>query len=81
MGRTARRLLGAKALARNMARDKRRGRVRIERRLRNDAVLHPAFRANPAQHFYALQHMLRERRRKQWREDCDREPGAFELAA
>ena len=79
--RTARRLLGAKALARHMARDKRRGRVRIERRLRNDPVLPPAFRANPAQHFYALQHMLRERRRKQWREDCDREPGAFELAA
>jgi hypothetical protein len=39
------------------------------------------FRANPAQHFYALQHALAERRRRQWREACDREPDAFELAA
>lgn len=79
--RTARRLLGAKALARHMARDKRRGRVRIEWQLRNDPSLPLTFRANPAQHFYALQRILRDRRRKQWREDCDREPGAFELAA
>lgn len=81
MRRTARRMLGVKALVRQIARDKRRGRARIEQQLRNDLALPAAFRANPAQHFYALQHMLRERRRKQWREDCDREPGAFELAA
>ena len=31
--------------------------------------------------FYALQQMLRERQRQQWREACDREPDAFELAA
>jgi len=44
-------------------------------------MLPPAFKANPAQHFYALQQMLRERRRQLWREACDREPDAIELAA
>jgi hypothetical protein len=47
----------------------------------NDPALPVSFRANPAQHFYALQHMLRERRRQRMREACDREPDAFELAA
>jgi len=45
------------------------------------AALPASFRANPAQHFYALQQMLCERRRQQWREACDLEPDAFELAA
>jgi hypothetical protein len=79
--RAAVRLVGDKALARLTARDQRRGAVRVERQLRDDAVLPPAFRANPAQHFYALQRMLLERRRQQWREACDREDDAFELAA
>jgi hypothetical protein len=79
--RVARRLLGAKALARATVRDERRGRTKVERALRNDPALPAAFRANPAQHFYALQHGLAERRRQQWREECDREPDAFELAA
>ncbi|MCF2514486.1 hypothetical protein LVY65_05320 [Sphingomonas sp. G124] len=81
LGRAARRLVGAKVLSRHMCRDKRRGWARVERQLRNETTLPPSFRANPAQHFYALQHMLQERRRQQWREACDREPGAFELAA
>ncbi len=79
--RAARRLLGDKALTRVAARDRRRGWARVERELRNDPALPATFRTNPAQHFYALQHMLRERRRQQWREECDREPDAFELAA
>jgi hypothetical protein len=79
--RAARRLLGAPALARAAARDQRRGSTKVERLLLSDAALPVSFRANPAQHFYALQHMLRERQRKQWREACDREPDAFELAA
>lgn len=79
--RAAKRLLGERALARAAARDRRRGAIRIERALRADPALPPSFRANPAQHFYALQHQLRERRRQQWREACDRELDAFELAA
>jgi hypothetical protein len=79
--RAARRLVGDHAIARAAALDERRGNIWVEQQLRDDPALPASFRANPAQHFYALQHMLRERRRQQWREDCDREPDAFELAA
>jgi hypothetical protein len=79
--RAARRLLGDQALARAAARDGLRGWAKVERLLLNDPALPASFRANPAQHFYALQRMLRDRRRQQWREACDREPDAFELAA
>jgi hypothetical protein len=79
--RAARRLFGDPALARAAGRDERRGPAKVERLLMGEAALPASFRANPAQHFYALQHMLRERRRQQWREACDREPDAFELAA
>lgn len=79
--RAARRLISDQALARAAVRDERRGNSWVEQQLRDDATLPATFRANPAQHFYALQHMLRDRRRQQWREACDREPNAFELAA
>jgi len=79
--RAARRLLDDKALAKQAARDQRRGAIRLECDLRQDPALPASFRANPAQHFYALQQMLRERRRQQWREACDLEQDAFELAA
>jgi hypothetical protein len=79
--RAARRLLGERALARAAASDQRRGAIRIERALRADPALPPSFRVNPAQHFYALQRQLRERRRQQWCEACDRELDAMELAA
>jgi hypothetical protein len=79
--RPARAVLGDPALARAAARDERQGWARVERQLRNDPALPPTFRANPAQHFYALQLMLQERRKQRWREACDREPDAFELAA
>ncbi|HXG81515.1 MAG TPA: hypothetical protein VNJ05_06920, partial [Sphingomicrobium sp.] len=81
LGRAAHRLLGDKALAKAAQRDRKRGWLRIEQEIRNDPTLPASFRANPAQHFYALQHGLAERRRQQWREACDREPDAFELAA
>lgn len=81
IGRAASKLLGDKTLASLSGRDARRGWARIERELRNDPALPAAFRANPAQHFYALHRGLAERRRQQWREACDREPDAFELAA
>ena len=79
--RAARRLLDARPLARGEKKDRKRGWPRIEGELRNDPALPASFRANPAQHFYALQFALAERRRQQWREACDREPDAFELAA
>jgi hypothetical protein len=77
----AKRVLGEKALARRAAKDERRGAARVEQLLRASPALPASFRANPAQHFYALQRMLLERRRQRWREACDREPDAFELAA
>jgi hypothetical protein len=79
--RIARRLLGDKRLAAAASRDRKRGWTKVEAELRADPMLPASFRANPAQHFYALQHALAERRRQEWREACDREPGAFELAA
>jgi hypothetical protein len=79
--RATHRLLGEPALAYVAARDERRGSAKVERLLLGEAALPASFRANPAQHFYALQQMLRERQRKQWREACDQEPDAFELAA
>jgi hypothetical protein len=81
LGRAAQRLIGDKALSRAAARDHRRGSARIERELRADEALPASFRANPAQHFYSLQQLHADRRRQQWREACDREPDAFELAA
>ena len=81
IARPARRLLGERALAGLAERDAKRGWARVEQDLRNDPALPAAFRANPAQHFYALHRDLAERRRQQWREACDREPDAFELAA
>lgn len=81
LGRVAKRLLGAKALSRGEARDRNRGWAKVERELRNDPLMPAAFRANPAQHFYALQYALAERRRQRWREACDREPSSFEMAA
>ena len=81
LGRSARRLLGDKALAHCEAGDERKGCARVERQLRADLLLPASFRANPAQHFYALQNALAERRRKQWREAADRESGAVALAA
>ena len=81
LARSARRLLGDKVLFRHAVRDERKGWPRVERRLRYDPSLPDSFSANPAQHFYALQNALAERRRKQWRAEADREPHAFELAA
>lgn len=81
IGRSAIKLLGDQALERLTQRDAKHGWAKVERELRDDPALPAAFRANPAQHFYALHRDLAERRRQQWREACDREPGAFELAA
>ncbi len=81
LNRVAKRLLGASALARRQARDERRGWARIECELRRDAILPDSFRANPAQHFYALQLALAERRHQQWRKLCDQEADAVALAA
>ena len=79
--RAARRLLGPKALARHRTRDERKGWPRIDGELRRDAALPAAFRANPAQHFYAMHRALAERRRQQWRELCDLDENAVALAA
>ena len=79
--RSANRMLGTRSLARREARGRKGGPAKAEQALRNHPRLPASFRANPAQHFYALRHALAERRRQQWREACDREPDSFELAA
>jgi hypothetical protein len=79
--RAAKRLLGQKALARCRGQDERKGWARIDGELRRDAALPAAFRANPAQHFYAMHRALAERRRQQWRELCDLDEDAVALAA
>ena len=81
LGRSAKRLLGPKIFARRRAREERRGWARVEGELRSDPALPAAFRANPAQHFYALQRLLAERRRQHWRELCDLEADSVALAA
>jgi hypothetical protein len=81
VGRSGRRLLGDRALARARSRDERKGWASVEQQLRDDPSLPAAFRINPAQHFYAIQNTLSERRRQQWRELCDLEPDAVALAA
>jgi hypothetical protein len=79
--RPASRMLGARSLVRAEARDRKRGPAKAEQALRNHPRLPASFRANPAQHFYALRHALAERRRQRWREACDLEADSFELAA
>lgn len=79
--KAARRRLGEKALARFAGGKRRRNWGRLEAELRADPMMPAPFRANPAQHYFALQLALTERRRQQWRDACDREPDAFELAA
>ena len=79
--RAAHGLLGARAMSRALDRDRKRGWPKIESALRRDPALPASFQANPAQHFFALQNVLAERRRQQWREECDREPDSFGLAA
>jgi len=79
--RPAHRLLAETMLVRREARDRKRGLHKVEMELLDDPQLPTSFRANPAQHFYALQLGLAQRRRQRWREACDREPGSFELAA
>lgn len=79
--RSAKRMLGARAMARCDALGRRNGLEKAELAVRCDPALPPSFRANPAQHFYALQRALTERRRQQWRELCDRESDAVALAA
>jgi hypothetical protein len=79
--RAAHRLLGARALNRALGGDRKRGWPKIDAALRQDPLLPASFRANPAQHFYALQNVMADRRRQQWREECDRDEDSFELAA
>ena len=81
LGAAARRRLGTVAMAKADRTAVRRGAAWAEARLRGDKAMPQAFRANPAQHFYALLHALAERRRTQWRADADREPDAVALAA
>lgn len=81
LGRPARRLVGSQRLAHEAAIGERKGWAWVETRLRGDKALPAAFRANPAQHFYALLHGLQEKRRNRWREACDRESMGVALAA
>lgn len=66
LGKAARAALKRPPLVQLIARHRKKGWAKLDRSLREDAFLPAAFRANPAQHFYALQHSLAERRRRDW---------------
>lgn len=66
LGQAARRALKTTPLDKTIIRQRKRGWASIERALRDDPFLPAAFRANPAQHFFALQHGLADRRRRDW---------------
>ncbi|WP_324808501.1 hypothetical protein SH584_03170 [Sphingomonas sp. LY29] len=80
LARAARPPLADASIEREVTRRLRRGWPQAERRLRVDPSLPAAFRANPAQHFYALQQALAQKRRQRWREEADRDD-AVSLAA
>lgn len=65
----------------DFARAEKKGWSRVERFVREHAALPAGFRANPAQHFYALQHGLAEKKRKEWRNACDAASDTVALAA
>jgi hypothetical protein len=71
IGRRAVALLGKPSLDRAWSRDERRPADRLERALLTEATLPIAFRRNPAQHFYALQHGLAAKRRQSWADAWD----------
>ena len=81
LGRPARRLVGSQRLAQEAAIAERKGWAWVEARLRQDKALPTTFRANPAQHFYALLHGLQEKRRNRWRAACDQDSMGVALAA
>ncbi|WP_037500911.1 hypothetical protein [Sphingomonas jaspsi] len=66
VGKAARAALQRPTPEQLVARHAKKGWAKLERTLREDPFLPAAFRANPAQHFYALQHGLADRRRKEW---------------
>lgn len=57
------------------------GWIKAEARIVGAVELPARFRANPAQHFYAMLRDIEERRRKEWRGALDLDPCAVELAA
>ena len=80
--RAAHRLLGDQSPGSAAARDRRRGWPKIERQLRaGSRRCRQASAPTPRSISMRCSMCWRERRRQQWREACDREPDAFELAA
>lgn len=71
LGRAARKALKVQPLPQVIRRRAKRGWASLDRALREDPFLPAAFRANPAQHFFALQHALADRRRRDWVEGAD----------
>lgn len=71
LGKAARKQIRDGIAPADFDRAEKKGWDRLEKRVRNDPALPIAFRANPAQHFYALQNGLAEKRRKELREAAD----------
>lgn len=81
IGKAAARLVSPSDRLAAFDRAERKGWTRLETEIVGAAELPARFRANPAQHFYAMLRDLEERRRKDWREALDMDPCAVELAA
>lgn len=81
IGKAGTKLVAPSARLAAFDRAERKGWARLETEIVGAAELPARFRANPAQHFYAMLRDLEERRRKEWRAALDMDPCAVELAA
>lgn len=71
LGKIARKKLRDAVEPQDFARAEKKGWAKLEKAIRHDPTLPAAFRANPAQHFFALQNSLAEKKRKELCEAAD----------
>lgn len=71
LGKLARKSLRDSVGPQDFARAEKRGWDKLEKKVRHDPALPAAFRANPAQHFFALQNSLADKKRKELNEAAD----------
>nr|WP_294849240.1 hypothetical protein [uncultured Sphingomonas sp.] len=83
MGKQARRVVRDELTEADFARAEKKGWAKLEKAVRHDPALPTAFHINPAQHFYALQNSVAEKKRKELRDaaDADGDTVAIAVAA
>ena len=81
IGKEARKQLRDAIAPSDFVKAEKKGWSRLEQSVRNDPTLPAAFRANPAQHFYALKNSMAEKKRKEMRDAADAEAETVIIAA